>query len=56
MKRKLSFAASIIHKPKLLLLDEPFDGVDPESAFIMKSILKGLTRNNCIVILSTQHS
>ncbi len=53
MKRKLSFAASIIHKPKLLLLDEPFDGVDPESAFIMKSILKGLTRNNCIVILST---
>ncbi|HQO99785.1 MAG TPA: ABC transporter ATP-binding protein [Caldisericia bacterium] len=53
MKRKLSFTASIIHKPRLLLLDEPFDGVDPESAFIMKSILKGLIRNNCIVILST---
>lgn len=53
MKRKLSFVASIIHKPKLLLLDEPFDGVDPESVFIMKSILKGLIRSNSIVILST---
>lgn len=53
MKRKLSFIASILHKPKLLLLDEPFDGVDPESVFVMKSILKSLLRNNSIVILST---
>lgn len=53
MKRKLSFAASVIHKPKVLLLDEPLDGVDPESAFVIKSILKSFTRNDGAVILAT---
>jgi ABC-2 type transport system ATP-binding protein len=40
MKKKIAFAASIIHTPKILFLDEPFESIDPISRKKMKDVLK----------------
>ncbi|MEZ5381852.1 MAG: ABC transporter ATP-binding protein [Microthrixaceae bacterium] len=39
MRKKLSLAASMLHRPALLLLDEPFEGVDPVSAMTVRRVL-----------------
>ena len=54
-KRKLSFAIALMCKPKILLLDEPSTGVDPESRRIMWKNIMELTRKNrnLNMILST---
>ena len=54
-KRKLTFAISILNSPKILLLDEPSTGVDPENRRIMwKNIMNlGLNNNKFNMILST---
>ena len=54
MKRRLNLAVSIIHRPKLLLLDEPTAGVDPESREQILNIIESL-RNNGSAILYTTH-
>jgi len=55
MKKKLAFASAIIHKPKILLMDEPFENVDPISRKKIKDILNKF-RNNGSTILITSHS
>ena len=54
MKRRLNLAVSIIHRPKLILLDEPTAGVDPESREQLLNIIESL-RNNGSAILYTTH-
>ena len=54
MKRRLNLAVSIVHRPKLLLLDEPTAGVDPESREQILNIIGGL-RDNGSAILYTTH-
>jgi len=54
MKRRLNLAVSIVHRPKLILLDEPTAGVDPESREQILSIIGGL-RDNGSAILYTTH-
>jgi ABC-2 type transport system ATP-binding protein len=49
MKRKLSIIAALIHKPKLLLLDEPLNALDPKSARIFKDILLELKKRTTII-------
>ncbi|MEM4522286.1 MAG: ABC transporter ATP-binding protein [Nitrososphaeria archaeon] len=53
MKQKLVFLSSLICEPKLLLLDEPFIGIDPEGQYEIKSVLKSLSENGCSILLST---
>jgi ABC-2 type transport system ATP-binding protein len=53
MRKKASLAAALLHDPEVLLLDEPFNGVDPVSARVIKSILSKLARTQTTVFLSS---
>ena len=53
MKQKLAIISSLIHKPKLLLLDEPFVGLDPESTHNLKEIMKEITKEGTAIFFST---
>lgn len=53
MKQKVAIIAALLHKPKLLVLDEPLNGLDPRSARIVKDLIHGLKRENVTTIFST---
>ncbi len=53
MKQKLALISAFIRHPKLLILDEPFVGLDPESALIMKNLMKELCDEGGSVFFST---
>ena len=53
MKQKLVIISALIHEPKLLVLDEPFVGLDPKSSFILKEYMKDLTKNGCSIFFSS---
>ena len=53
MKQKLSLISALIHKPKVLLLDEPFVGLDPISSHNLKEIMKNLTKEGVTIFFST---
>jgi len=55
MKKKLAFAAAILHDPKVLFLDEPFDNVDPVSRRIMKDLLVKM-KSRGVTIFMTSHA
>jgi len=54
MQRRLNLAVSVVHQPKLLILDEPTVGVDPQSRFRMLELLKAWNRDG-MSILYTSH-
>jgi ABC-2 type transport system ATP-binding protein len=53
MRKKTALAAAILHRPRLLLLDEPFEGVDPVSARTMRSMLDRFRRGGGTVVFSS---
>lgn len=53
MKQKLALISALMREPKLLILDEPFVGLDPQAAFVMKGFLRGLCDAGGAVIFST---
>lgn len=53
MKQKLAIISALIHKPKLLILDEPFVGLDPKAAHILKEIMKELCKEGGAIFFST---
>ena len=53
MKQKLAIIGSLVHKPRLLLLDEPFVGLDPISTHNLKEIMKELTKDGVSIFFST---
>jgi len=53
MQQKLQFIATILHKPKLLILDEPFLGLDPINTKLIKEIILELKANGTTIIFST---
>ena len=55
MKQKLALACTLIHTPKILLLDEPTTGVDPVSRREFWKILSDLLRSNITIIMSTPY-
>ena len=53
MKQKLAIIAALIHKPKVLVLDEPFVGLDPKAVFDLKEIMKEMCNNGACIFFST---
>jgi ABC-2 type transport system ATP-binding protein len=53
MQKKLALAAAVIHGPKVLFLDEPFEGVDAIAAGMLKSMLTGMINRGATIFLTT---
>ena len=53
MQQKVQFIVAVIHRPPVLILDEPFTGLDPVNAALVKDIMLDLRRQGATVILST---
>jgi len=53
MQQKIQFVGTVIHNPKLLILDEPFGGLDPVNQNLIKDILMELKKNGMTIIFST---
>jgi ABC-2 type transport system ATP-binding protein len=53
MQQKVQFIAAVIHRPPLLILDEPFTGLDPINAVVVKDIMLELRQQGSTIILST---
>jgi ABC-2 type transport system ATP-binding protein len=53
MRKKTALAAALLHRPRLLLLDEPFEGVDPVSARSMRMMLDRFREGGGTVVLSS---
>jgi len=53
MKQKVAIISALIHKPKLLVLDEPFVGLDPKAALTLKNIMKEMCETGSAIFFST---
>ncbi|HDR7633357.1 TPA: ABC transporter ATP-binding protein [Bacillus mycoides] len=53
MKQKVAIISAVLHKPKLLVLDEPFVGLDPKAAIVLKGIMKELCEKGSAIFFST---
>jgi ABC-2 type transport system ATP-binding protein len=53
MKQKVALMGAILHRPKLLLLDEPLNGLDPKSARVVKELIHSLAEDGVTTVFST---
>jgi ABC-2 type transport system ATP-binding protein len=53
MRKKTAFALALLHNPKTLFLDEPFEGIDPSSAENMRELLVGLAAKGAAVFITS---
>lgn len=53
MKQKVALMGAILHHPRVLLLDEPLNGLDPKSARVVKELLQNLAKEGITTIFST---
>ena len=53
MKRRLGIAQALIHKPKVIIVDEPTTGLDPEERIRFRNLLAEFSKNEVTIILST---
>ena len=53
MKQKIALISALAHDPKVLIMDEPFVGLDPKAVFDVKEILNEMTKEGKIVFYST---
>jgi len=55
MKRRLNIAASLLHKPEILIMDEPTAGVDILSRATIADMIKSLKKNGCTIVLARHY-
>ena len=53
MSQKLQFVTTVLHQPRLIILDEPFSGLDPVNSNIIKDEIFNLAKNGATIIFST---
>jgi len=53
MRKKIALAAALIHRPEVLFLDEPFEGIDPVSSRVIRDILHDLTQHGTTIFFSS---
>ena len=53
MKQKVAIIAALIHQPKLMVLDEPFVGLDPKASLSLKNIMRKMCQNGSAIFFST---
>jgi ABC-2 type transport system ATP-binding protein len=53
MRKKIALAAALIHRPQVLFLDEPFEGIDPISSRVIRNILRELTDTGVTIFFSS---
>ena len=53
MKQKVALIAALVHKPKLLILDEPFVGLDPKASHDLKEVMKELCQTGTMIFFSS---
>ena len=53
MKQKLAILSALIHRPRLLMMDEPFVGLDPSASHQLKTIMRELCNQGCAIFFST---
>ena len=53
MKQKIALISALVHKPKLLVLDEPFVGLDPKATHDLKEVMKDLCQEGTMIFFSS---
>lgn len=53
MKQKLAIISALVHQPKLIIMDEPFVGLDPKASHLLKSIMRELCDQGAAIFFST---
>ena len=53
MKQKLAIVSALIHNPKLIIMDEPFVGLDPKSSHLLKALMREMCDNGGAIFFST---
>ena len=53
MKQRIGFCAATLHRPKLLIMDEPLSGLDPYGRLIFKNKIKKINQNGVTVLLTS---
>ena len=53
MKQKIALIAALAHNPKVLIMDEPFVGLDPKAVFDMKEIMRNMAKDGKTIFFST---
>lgn len=53
MKKKVAFASALLHRPRVIFLDEPFNGIDPVSVRAIRNVLRQLTEHGATIFFTT---
>lgn len=55
MRQRLSIARALLHQPTVLLMDEPFDGLDQHSSQVIQEMLREIVTQGCTLVMVTHH-